>query len=103
MDKNFGNDYSIDNASGVVTININTDKIGDYFKLNDPVIKEIIKTYSVDENFKMLHIIAINKNINPDFPDPPIKIEYMLNRSGNGQQITTPKISNPRIREYSVK
>ena len=51
----------------------------------------------------MLHIIAINKNINPDFPDPPIKIEYMLNRSGNGQQITTPKISNPRIREYSVK
>ena len=103
MHKNFGNDYSIDDCDGVITININTDKIGDYFKLNDPVIKEIINTYSVDEKFKMLHIVAINKNINPDFPDPPIRIEYMLNRSGKGQQVIIPKISEPRIRSYSVK
>ena len=103
MDKNFGKNYTVENNTGIITIKIKSNKIGDYFKLNGPIIKEILKTYCTDKLFQMLKIEVINININPNFPDPPIRIEYILNRNGNGQQTIVPKVSEPRVRPYSIR
>ena len=66
----------------------------------DPSIKTLV-------NFSWKHygfLEAIkNININPDFPDPPIRIEYILNRSCNGQQTIIPKVSEPRVKAYSIR
>jgi hypothetical protein len=103
MNKNFGNDYTIEMIEPILLIKINANNIGDYFNLNDPLIKEIIKSYSTDDNFKALKIEILNVNMNPNYPNPPLKIEYMFNRSGNGQQTVYPKIGDSKIKTYNIR
>ena len=104
MSRNFGSNYSVNFDNSMLTINIDADNIGKYLKLNDMVIKEIIKTYNKREDFQALRIIINNVNINSEYLNPPIKIEYMFNRSGKGHQIITPKIGDPRDpREYNIR
>ena len=103
MDKNFGTDYEVEKNNDFVLIKIKANKIGNYFKLKDSIMKEIIKTYCNDESFKVLKLEITNVNINPDFPNPPIKIEYIFNKYGNGQQIITPKIGNQKVKLYNIR
>ena len=104
MNKNFGDDYTAIFDNSMLLITINADNIGKYLKLNDMVIKEIIKTYNKREEFQAIRIIVNNVNINREYQNPPIKIEYMFNKSGKGHQIITPKIGDPREpREYNIK
>ena len=104
MSKNFGPKYNVDYTNSVLTINVDADNISAYLKLNDMVIKEIIKTYNKKVEFQAMIIIVNNININSEYQNPPIKIEYMFNRSGKGHQIITPKIGDPREpREYNIR
>lgn len=104
MNKNFGDDYTVNFDNSMLLITINADNIGKYLKLNDIVIKEIIKNYNKKEEFKAIRIIVNNVNINMEYQNPPIKIEYLFNRSGKGHQIITPKIGSPREpKKYNIK
>lgn len=104
MNRNFGDNYTLTFDNSLLLINANVDNIGKYLKLNDVAIKEIIKTYNKKEEFQAIKIIINNININNEYQNPPIKIEYMFNRSGKGHQIITPKIGDSKEpREYNIR
>ena len=102
INRNFGTDYTFELTNSILLIKINVDIIGKYLTLNDLIIKEIIKSYSNDEEFKALKLEINNVNINPNYPNPPVRIEYIFNESGKGQQTIIPKIGGPRSKSYNV-
>lgn len=51
MNRNFGNDYTLEYTNSILVIKINADRIGSYLTLNTAIMMEIIKSYSTDNSF----------------------------------------------------
>lgn len=103
MNRNFGNDYTLEYMNSILVIKINADRIGSYLTLNNAIIMEIIKSYSTDDSFQALKLEINNININLNYPNPPIRIEYIFNKIGKGQQTVISKIGEPRNKQYNLR